>query len=158
MTATPFPGRIAEILLVEDNPADVELTRQGFADGKIANNLHVVSDGDEALAFLRREGEFADAVQPDLILLDLNLPGKDGRTVLEEIKQDEVLRLIPVVVLTTSSAHLDVRKSYQLHANAYMTKPVDFTQFVELVRSIGSYWFTLVRLPTDEEESAVDDG
>lgn len=154
MSAQPFEGRIAEILLVEDNPADVEITRQGFAEGKIANNLHVVTDGEQALAFLRCEGEFADAIQPDLILLDLNLPGKDGRAVLEEIKQDKQLRLIPVVVLTTSSAHVDVLKSYQLHANAYMTKPVNFTQFVELVRSIGSYWFTLVRLPTEEEPSA----
>lgn len=150
MTDPPFRGRIAEILLVEDNPADVELTRQGFAEGKIANNLHVVTDGEEALAYLRREAGFEDAVQPDLILLDLNLPGKDGRAVLEEIKRDEGLRTIPVVVLTTSDAQVDVLKSYQLHANAYMTKPVDFTQFVELVRSIGSYWFTLVRLPTED--------
>ena len=142
--------RIVEILLVEDNPADVELTRRGFLKGKIANNLHVVSDAEEALTSLRREGQFVDAPRPDLILLDLNLPGRDGRDLLADIKADEGLSTIPVVVMTTSSADNDVLKMYKLHANAFMTKPVDFNKFVEMVQSISSYWFSLVLLPPKE--------
>ncbi|WP_025410949.1 response regulator [Gemmatirosa kalamazoonensis] len=138
-----------EILLVEDNPGDVELTREALLDSKMHMNLSVVSDGVEALAFLRREGSYADAPHPDLILLDLNLPKKDGRAVLGEIKQDPVLRHIPVVVLTSSRAEQDILKAYDLHANCYVTKPVDFDQFITIVRSIEQFWFTVVRLPRD---------
>ena len=151
MSENILDATIAEILLVEDNPADVELTRQGLLQGKIANNLHVVTDGEQALDFLHKRGEYTEAISPDLILLDLNLPGKDGREVLADIKADEHLRTIPVVVLTTSNAHEDVVKTYQLHANAFMTKPVQFPKFVEMVQSISSYWFSLVRLPSRDE-------
>ena len=144
----PIPNaRPVEILLVEDNPADVELTVQGLREGKIANNLHVATDGEQALDFLGRAGEYTAAPRPDLILLDLNLPGKDGRDVLAVIKSDETLRQIPVVVLTTSNAESDILKTYNLHANAFMTKPVSFPDFVELVKAISSYWFSLVVLP-----------
>jgi two-component system, chemotaxis family, response regulator Rcp1 len=136
-----------EILLVEDSLADIELTKLGLREGKIANHLSIVRDGDEAIAFLRREGCYADAPRPDLILLDLNLPGKDGREVLAEIKADADLKKIPVVILTTSHAEEDVIRAYGLHANAYMTKPVGFEGFVAVVKGIGDYWFTLVRLP-----------
>jgi len=139
-------GTPIEILLVEDNLADIELTREGLHEGKIANNLHVARDGVEALAFLRREGEFASAVRPDLILLDLNLPRIDGRQVLETIKNDPSLQQIPVVILTTSAADEDILNAYRCHANAYMTKPVGFEGFVRVVQGIGDYWFTLVRL------------
>jgi len=138
-----------EILLVEDNPGDVELTREALLDSKMHMNLSVVSDGVEALAFLRREGSYADAPHPDLILLDLNLPKKDGRAVLGEIKQDSVLRHIPVVVLTSSRAEQDILRAYDLHANCYVTKPVDFDQFITIVRSIEQFWFTVVRLPRE---------
>ncbi|MFF7249539.1 response regulator [Embleya sp. NPDC008237] len=143
----PVAGAI-EVLLVEDDPGDVLMTREAFADNKVRNSLHVVSDGVEAVAFLRREGEFADAPRPDLILLDLNLPRKDGREVLEEIKADEDLRRIPVVVLTTSEAEEDVLRSYHLHANAYVTKPVDFEQFINVVRHIDEFFVSVVKLPT----------
>ena len=138
-----------EILLVEDSPADVDLTREALEDAKVRNNLHVASDGVEALAFLRREGRYADAPHPDLILLDLNLPKKDGREVLAEIKADPLLRRIPVVVLTTSEAEQDILQSYDLHANCYVTKPVDLDAFMHVVRSIEDFWLAIVRLPSE---------
>ncbi|MDH3583781.1 MAG: response regulator [Phycisphaerae bacterium] len=140
-------GRPVEILLVEDNPGDIELTREGLKEGKVKNNLQVVMDGEEAMRYLRREGEFADAVRPDMILLDLNLPRKDGREVLAEIRDDPDLEDIPVVVLTTSEADRDILKAYKLKANCYLTKPLDFEQFVNLVHEINSFWFTIVQLP-----------
>jgi CheY-like chemotaxis protein len=136
-----------DILLVEDDPGDVLMTREAFEHHKIRNALHVASDGVEALRFLRREGPFADAPRPGLVLLDLNLPRKDGREVLGEIKQDPALRTIPVVVLTTSESEEDILRSYDLHANAYVTKPVDFEKFVEVVRQIDDFWVTVVQLP-----------
>jgi two-component system, chemotaxis family, response regulator Rcp1 len=148
MNGTKTTGLPIEILLVEDSLADIELTKLGFREGKIANNLSVVRDGDEAMMFLRRERPFADAPRPDLILLDLNLPGKDGREVLEEIKSDEDLKKIPVVILTTSHADEDIMRAYGLYANAYMTKPVGFEGFVQIIQGISDYWFTLVKLPT----------
>jgi two-component system, chemotaxis family, response regulator Rcp1 len=138
-----------EILLVEDSPADVDLTREALEDTKVHNNLSIVSDGVEALTFLRREGEYADAPHPDLILLDLNLPKKDGREVLAEIKADPRLRRIPVVVLTTSEADQDILRSYDLHANCYVTKPVDLDAFVEVVRSIEDFWLAIVKRPRE---------
>ena len=137
-----------EILLVEDNPGDVELTREALLESKIHMQLSVVPDGVEALAFLRREGRYADAPRPDLILLDLNLPKKDGRTVLGEIKQDRSLRHIPVVILTSSQAEQDIVRAYDLHANCYVTKPVDLDQFISIVQSIEQFWLTVVKLPT----------
>ena len=137
-----------EILLVEDSPADVRLTIEALRDAKVRNNMYVAQDGDEALAFLRREGAHADAVRPDLILLDLNLPKKDGREVLEEIKADPQLRRIPVVILTTSEAEQDILRSYDLHANCYITKPVDLDQFITVVRTIEDFWLTIVKLPS----------
>ncbi len=145
---TPPGGRPIEILLVEDNPGDVRLTVEGLNEGKVRNNLHVAKDGVEALAFLRRQGQFKDAVRPDLILLDLNLPRKDGREVLSEIKADPQLKTIPVVVLTTSRAEQDVLHSYQLQANCYITKPVDLEQFITVVKSIEDFWLTIVTLPS----------
>jgi len=143
-------GRPAEVLLVEDNPGDVRLTEEALKEGRILNRLSVTPDGVEALAFLRREGPYSDAHQPDLILLDLNLPKKDGREVLAEIKSDDRLRKIPVVILTTSKAEEDIVKSYRLHANCYITKPVDFEQFIGVVQSIEDFWLCVVRLPTAE--------
>jgi len=139
-----------EILLVEDNPGDVRLTKEVFKDFKVFNKLHVVMDGVEALAFLHREGVFAKKNEPDLILLDLNLPKKDGREVLEEIKNDKNLRHIPVVVLTTSKAEQDVIKAYDLHANCYITKPVDLDQFIRVVKYIEDFWLTIVKLPKEK--------
>ena len=139
-----------EILLVEDSPSDVDLTREALEDTKVHNNLSVVGDGVEALAFLRREGPYADAPHPDLILLDLNLPKKDGREVLAEIKSDPVLRRIPVVVLTTSAAEQDIIESYNLHANCYVKKPVDLDAFIQVVRSIDNFWLAIVKLPPAE--------
>ncbi len=136
------------VLLVEDDPGDVLMTREAFEEYKMRNTLHVVSDGVEALAYLRREGEFADAVMPDLILLDLNLPRRDGRQVLAEIKNDPELCRIPVVVLTTSQAEEDVLRSYQLHANAYVAKPVDFERFISVVKQIDDFFVCVVRLPS----------
>ena len=148
MAARPF-SRPVEILLVEDNPGDVRLTREALREGKVRNNLHVAADGVEALHFLRKEGRFADAVRPDLILLDLNLPKKDGREVLEDIKSDPDLRYIPVVVLTSSQAEQDILRAYDLHANCSVTKPVDLDQFIHVVRSIEDFWFTIVKLPPE---------
>ena len=136
-----------EILLVEDNPADVRLTTEALKEEKFYNNLHVVTDGVEAIAFLRREGKYAKAVRPDLILLDLNLPKKDGREVLKEIKSDDNLKAIPVVILTVSQAEEDIFKSYSLSANCYITKPVDLDQFMKVIRSIQEFWLTIVKLP-----------
>jgi CheY-like chemotaxis protein len=136
-----------EVLLVEDDPGDVLMTREAFEEHKVNNRLTVVSDGAEALDYLRREGEYVDAVRPDLILLDLNLPRRDGREVLAEIKNDEELRRIPVVVLTTSAADEDILRSYSLHANAYVTKPVDFDQFISVVRQIDDFFVSVVKLP-----------
>lgn len=140
-------GRPIEILLVDDDPGDRLITTEALQDSKVINNLHTVVNGEEALAFLRREGDYADAVRPDLVLLDLNLPRRDGREVLAEVKADDDLRRIPVVVLTTSQAEEDIVRSYDLHANAYVTKPVDFDRFVDVVKSIDEFYFTIVRLP-----------
>jgi CheY-like chemotaxis protein len=142
-------GRMAEILLVEDNPGDVRLTRETWKECKLLNHLSVVADGVEAMAFLHREGKYVNAVHPDLILLDLNLPRKDGREVLAEIKADEQLRRIPVVVLTTSNAEQDILKTYELHANCYITKPVNLEQFSAVVKALAEFWFTIVKLPPE---------
>ena len=136
-----------DVLLVEDDPGDVLMTREAFADHKLKNVLHVVDNGVDAMAFLRNEGPYADAPRPDLVLLDLNLPRMDGREVLAAVKADDELCSIPVVVLTTSEAEEDVLKSYQLHANAYVTKPVDFGRFLEVVRQIDDFFVTVVKLP-----------
>ena len=143
-------ARVINVLLVEDDPGDVLMTREAFEE-YLHNRLDVVSDGSEALAYLRREGEYADAPRPDLILLDLNLPRRDGREVLAEVKADDNLRTIPVIVLTTSQADEDVLRSYQLHANAYVTKPVDFDGFIEAIRQIDHFFVSVVQLPTGEE-------
>jgi chemotaxis family two-component system response regulator Rcp1 len=140
-------ARPIEILLVEDSPSDTELTIEALKEAKVRNHLSVAEDGVQALEFLRRQGKFAHAPRPDLIMLDLNLPRKDGREVLAEIKADSVLKTIPVVVLTTSRAEQDVLRAYQLNANCYITKPVDFDQFIEVVRSIESFWLYVVTLP-----------
>ena len=139
--------QVIDVLLVEDDPGDVVLIQEAFADNKVRNRLHVVADGVEAIDFLRQQGDHAGARRPDLILLDLNLPRKDGREVLAEIKADDDLRRIPVVVLTTSKAEEDVLRSYKLHANAYVTKPVDFDRFIEVVRQIDDFFVTVVKLP-----------
>ena len=141
-------ARTVEILLVEDNEGDVRLTREALTEYRFRNNLSVVRDGVEAMAFLRREGSYAQAHRPDLILLDLNLPRKDGREVLAEIKTDVQLKRIPVVVLTTSMAEEDILKAYNLHANCYVTKPVDFDQFLKVVQAIEEFWLTIVKLPS----------
>jgi len=144
-----MPSRLAapvEILLVEDNPGDVRLTREAMKDAKVRNNLHNVPDGVEALAFLRHEGRYATAPTPDLIVLDLNLPKKSGREVLEEIKKDDQLKHIPIVILTTSQAEKDILESYRLRANAYVTKPVDLEQFLKVVGSIEHFWLEIVKL------------
>jgi two-component system, chemotaxis family, response regulator Rcp1 len=138
-----------EILLVEDSPGDVRLTREAFKDAKVHINLHVASDGAEAMDFLSREGEHGNAPRPDLILLDLNLPKKDGREVLEEIKVSPTLKSIPVVVLTTSASDADILRSYKLHANCYITKPVGLDGFLEVVKSIDNFWLTVVKLPSE---------
>jgi len=141
-----------EILLVEDSPADVRLTIEALKEAKVANRLTVMDDGVKAIDFLQRNGSHSDAPRPDLILLDLNLPRKDGREVLAEIKADPVLRRIPVVVLTTSNAQEDVLKAYELHANCYITKPVDFRQFMKVVKAIEDFWLTIVKLPSERGE------
>jgi len=141
-------SRTIEILLVEDNPGDARLTREAFNEGRLLNNLTVVGDGVEALAYLRQQGQYAKSVRPDLVLLDLNLPKKDGREVLAEIKEDEQLKMIPVVVLTTSAAQEDVARAYGSHANCYITKPVDLDQFLRVAQSIENFWLSLVRLPS----------
>jgi CheY-like chemotaxis protein len=142
--------KAVEILLVEDNVGDIRLTQEVFKGSKLTNHLSVVTDGEEALAYLRRQGRYANAPCPDLLLLDLNLPRKDGREVLAEMKSDPVLRRIPVVVLTTSQAEQDVLRSYDLHANCYITKPVDLDQFVAVVKSVEEFWFMIVKLPWRE--------
>ena len=136
-----------EILLVEDNPGDVDLTKEALEGAKVCNRLHVADDGAKAIAFLRKEGEYAAAPRPDLILLDLNLPKKDGRQVLAEIKAVPELAQIPVVILTTSDAEEDILRAYQLHANCYITKPVDFAQFLKVIKTIEDFWLTVVKLP-----------
>jgi two-component system response regulator len=148
MSLPSAEGRPIEILLVDDDPGDTLITTEALQHSKVTNNLHSVVNGEEALAFLRREGAYADAVRPDLVLLDLNLPRRSGRDVLAEVKADDDLRRIPVVVLTTSQAEEDIIRSYDLHANAYVTKPVDFDRFVDVVKSIDEFYFTIVRLPT----------
>jgi len=142
-------GNPVKILLVEDNPGDVRLTIEALKESKILNNLYVTENGEKAMDFLKRKGKYKDAVKPDLILLDLNLPRKDGREVLAEIKEDSELKRIPVVILTTSKADEDIMKTYQLHANCYITKPVDMDQFIKVVKSIGDFWFSIVKLPPD---------
>ena len=144
----PSPAHPIEVLLVEDDPGDVLMTQEAFADYNVANNLSVVTNGEDAISYMRKRGRFVDVPTPDLVLLDLNLPRRDGREVLREIKDDPELRLIPVVVLTTSEAEEDVVASYLLHANAYVRKPVDFEQFVAGVRAIDDFFITVVRLPT----------
>ncbi len=141
--AIPF-----KILLVEDSLADIRLTQEALKDAKLLHKLEVVNDGVEALSYLHQRDEYVDAVRPDIILLDLNLPKKDGREVLEEIKSNELLKIIPVVVLTTSQAEEDVLRSYNLHANCYVTKPVDIAKFTEIVKSIENFWLTIVKLPS----------
>ncbi|HEU4740558.1 MAG TPA: response regulator [Meiothermus sp.] len=142
---------LVEILLVEDNPGDVELTREAFEEARVRNRLHVVGDGVEALAFLRRQGHYAQTSRPDIVLLDLNLPKKSGLEVLAELKEDPDLRRIPVIVLTTSQAEEDIVKSYHAHANAYVTKPVDFEKFIAVVRRFEDFWLAVVRLPPKSE-------
>jgi two-component system, chemotaxis family, response regulator Rcp1 len=142
-------GNAVKILLVEDNPGDVRLTQEALKESKMLNELYVTEDGVEALEFLSREGKYTDAPHPDLILLDLNLPKKDGRELLEEIKADENLRRIPVVVLTTSKAQEDIYRMYEQHANCYITKPIDFEQFIEVIKSIDNFWLTIVKLPSE---------
>jgi len=142
---------IVEILLVEDNPGDADLARETLLNSKIKNNLHVVNDGEKAMQFLRKEHPYDSMPRPDIILLDLNLPRKDGREVLAEIKQDDHLKRIPVVILTSSKADEDVIRSYNLHANCYISKPLDFKQFTKVVHSIENFWLTIVRLPNGLE-------
>ncbi|MEA1932530.1 response regulator [Halohasta litorea] len=143
------PDKTVEILLAEDNPGDVMLTKKALEQGKLANNLHVVTDGIEALDFLRQNGEYDDTPRPDLILLDLNMPRKDGQDVLKELKTDDDLCRIPVVVLTSSESEEDIAKSYELNANAYLTKPVDFDGFIEIVNRLENFWFKVVKLPEE---------
>jgi len=143
---TPIP---IQILMAEDNPDDADLTREALKDAKVANDLYVVRDGVEAMAFLRKEGKYAAAPRPDIILLDLNMPRKDGREVLADVKADPILRRIPVVILTTSEAEEDIIRAYDLHVNCYITKPVDFIQFMKVVKTIEDFWFTIVRLPKE---------
>jgi CheY-like chemotaxis protein len=147
-------GTPVEILLVEDNPGDVVLTREAFKDCRLLNAMHHVVDGVEAMAFLRREGPYAGRPRPDLVLLDLNLPRMDGREVLAAIKQDEQLKHIPVIVLTTSNDERDVLKAYNLHANCFITKPVRLERFLDVVHSIEEFWLTIVRLPPDQSRGA----
>jgi two-component system, chemotaxis family, response regulator Rcp1 len=139
--------QLFQILLVEDNPGDVLLTREAFEEGRLAHNLSAVGDGEEAIHFLRREGKFSKAPRPDVILLDLNLPKKDGRELLAEIKEDPSLRFIPIIVLTTSDAEQDVWRAYKLHANCYLTKPIEVDDFIRKIRSLEEFWLTVVRLP-----------
>jgi chemotaxis family two-component system response regulator Rcp1 len=143
-------GKEVDILLVEDNPGDVRLTKEALRDAKVLNKIFVAKDGVEAMEFLRKEGAFTDRHTPDLILLDLNLPRKDGREVLAEIKEDPKLKHIPVVILTSSKADEDILKAYNLHANCYITKPVDLNGFVEIMHSMEEFWFTIVKLPPEE--------
>ncbi|MDM8549056.1 response regulator [Desulfobacterales bacterium HSG2] len=148
---TETDNRTFHILLVEDSPGDIRLTQEALREEKMPCTLDVVRDGVEATAFLQREGEYADAARPDLILLDLNIPRKDGREVLAEIKADEKLKQIPVVVLTTSRSNEDIVRCYDLHANCYINKPVDFEEFISMVKSVGHFWFRVVKLPSGEK-------
>ena len=147
MTIKPGESPPVEILLVEDNPGDYRLTQEALREGKVYNNLHWVQDGVEALEFLRQRGRYGDVPRPDIVLLDLNLPKKDGREVLSEIKTDDGLKTIPVVILTTSQAEEDIVRSYHLHANCYVTKPVDLEKFIVVVQSIDRFWLTIATLP-----------
>ncbi len=147
-------GRPIEILLVEDSPSDTELTLEALRDFKVRNHVSVVEDGVQAMQFLRRQGPFAQAPRPDMIMLDLNLPRKDGREVLQDIKNDDLLKTIPIVVMTTSRAEQDVLRAYQLNANCYINKPVDFNQFLEVVRTIESFWLYVVTLPPPPKTGA----
>ena len=140
-------GDDIQILLVEDNPGDVRLTQEALLGAKVANELHVVGDGEEAIEYLRRRGRYVDAPRPDIVLLDLNLPRLDGREVLMDIKGDPDLAKIPIIILTSSSAERDIHSAYELHANCYISKPVDFTEFIEAVRSLEGFWLRIVRLP-----------
>jgi chemotaxis family two-component system response regulator Rcp1 len=140
-------SKVVDILLVEDNEGDARLALEAMRDSKIRNKMHHVTDGEEAMAFLRKEGKYANVPRPDLVLLDLNLPKKDGRQVLAEIKNDDELKRIPVVILTVSSAEEDILKTYNLHANCYITKPIDLSQFMKVVRSVEDFWLTIVKLP-----------
>lgn len=142
-------GRPIEILLVEDSPGDARLAREGLKESKVRNTMHVVGDGVEAMAFLRREGQYRDVPRPDLILLDLNLPRKDGREVLKEVKEDEDLKRIPVVILTISKDEEDVLRTYNLHANCYVVKPIDLNRFIKVVKAVEDFWLTIVKLPPD---------
>lgn len=146
-----LPSEVVEILLVENSPADARLTQEAFKDGKVRNNLAVVSDGVQAMAYLRREGRFAGAARPDLVLLDLNLPKMDGREVLKKMKTDPGLMTIPVVILTTSQADVDVLAAYEYHANCYIQKPVDLTRFLAVIAAIETFWLTVVKLPVAAE-------
>ncbi len=148
MTTGAEMGRPIEILLVEDSPSDAELTKEALHEGRVINNLQVVTDGEQALAYLHRQGKYSAMPRPDLILLDLNLPRKDGREVLAEIKSDESFKRIPVVVLTTSKEESDVMTAYGLNANCYITKPVDLEQFIDVVRSVDNFWLNIVTLPS----------
>ncbi|HUV52491.1 MAG TPA: response regulator [Dehalococcoidia bacterium] len=147
---TSVSNGVVEILLVEDNPGDVRLTLEAFREAKVCNTLHTVSDGVEAMAFLRKEGKYEKVPSPDLILLDLNLPRKDGREVLAELKAEEALKHIPVVVLTSSQAEQDIARSYELQASCYVTKPLDLDQFISVVKSIGDFWLAIVKLPRSD--------
>ena len=149
MTTANELGRPVHSLLVEDNPGDVELTKQGLKEGKVSVHLDVVVDGAQAMAFLRQQGRYTNVERPDIVLLDLNLPGKDGREVLAEIRNDSELETIPIAVLTTSDADEDILQAYKLKANCYITKPVDFDQFVKIVHQIKAFWFTIVSLPSE---------
>ena len=149
MTGTDRLAEPVEILLAEDNPGDAKLTRKALEQGKVINNLHVVTDGVDAMAYLRQEGEYADKPRPDLVLLDLNMPRKDGREVLQDIKSDEDLRRIPVVVMTSSEAEEDIVQSYDLHANAYVTKPIDFDGFLDVVGGLEDFWLSVVKMPPE---------
>ena len=147
--STPNNCHPIEILLVEDNPGDVRLTQEAVRETKVHNNLHVVTNGYDAMAFLHHEGRFAEVPRPDLILLDLNMPGMDGREVLRQVKSDDKLRRIPVVIITSSQAEEDILRAYDLQASCYVTKPVDLDQFVKVVKSIEDFWLTIVKLPTE---------
>ena len=145
-------GKSVEILLIEDNPGDIVLTREAFSDAKISNHIHVAKDGEEALEYLRKQNSYADAITPDIILLDLNLPKLNGHEVLAEIKEDKELRRIPVVVLTSSKAERDILDTCELHANSYIVKPVDLSKFMEVVSAIEHFWFTVVALPHEHDD------
>jgi len=149
-----FQPQLIEILLVEDNEGDIELTREAFKESKVRNNIHVVKDGQAALDFVYRRNAFENAVRPDVVLLDINLPKKDGKEVLKIVKNDPVLKHIPVVILTSSEAEKDIVKSYRLYANCYITKPVTLNSFMEVIRSVEGFWLGVVKLPTANEEAA----